>query len=183
MLNELRHRPQHWLCAHLTGNLNCAWFNISQAKCTFLQEFNKYSTLLLRNFMLIFFLSTFWMPLRKGNITMNKLLVALGLAATVALVGCNKDKAPETGATTGEHLENAVEQTGADVQDAAATATDNVATAVDTTAEQIDAAADHTAEATAEAAAKTEAAARDATAKVAGAVESAAADVKQDAQH
>ncbi|MDQ9968737.1 hypothetical protein RFX04_13845, partial [Acinetobacter baumannii] len=36
---------------------------------------------------------------------MNKLLVALGLAATVALVGCNKDKAPETGATTGEHLE------------------------------------------------------------------------------
>ncbi len=28
---------------------------------------------------------------------MNKLLVALGLAATVALVGCNKDKAPETG--------------------------------------------------------------------------------------
>mgnify|MGYP003512656527 CR=1 FL=1 len=35
---------------------------------------------------------------------MNKLLVALGLAATVALVGCNKDKAPETGATTGEHL-------------------------------------------------------------------------------
>ncbi len=31
-------------------------------------------------------------------------------AATVALVGCNKDKAPETGATTGEHLENAAQQ-------------------------------------------------------------------------
>ena len=88
---------------------------------------------------------------------MNKLLVALGLAATVALVGCNKDKAPETGATTGEHLENAAEQAGADIKDATATATDNVATAVDNAGDQIDAAADHTAHATAEAAAKTEA--------------------------
>ena len=35
---------------------------------------------------------------------MNKLLLALGLAATVALVGCAKEKAPETGATTGEQL-------------------------------------------------------------------------------
>ena len=41
---------------------------------------------------------------------MNKVLIALGLAASVALVGCNKQKAPETGATTGEHLENAANQ-------------------------------------------------------------------------
>lgn len=114
----------------------------------------------------IFAIHTYWMPQRKGNMKMNKLLVALGLAATVALVGCNKDKAPETGATTGEHLEHAADQ----------------ATAVTTAADQIDAAADHTATATAEAAAKTEAAARDATAKVAGAVESTAADVKEKAQ-
>jgi hypothetical protein len=26
---------------------------------------------------------------------MNKILLALGLIATIALVGCNKDKAPE----------------------------------------------------------------------------------------
>ena len=50
---------------------------------------------------------------------MNKLLVALGLAATVALVGCNRDQAPETGATTGEHLENAAEQAGHDISGAA----------------------------------------------------------------
>lgn len=49
---------------------------------------------------------------------MNKLMIALGLVATVALVGCNKDKAPETGATTGEHLENAADQAGHDMQDA-----------------------------------------------------------------
>lgn len=85
---------------------------------------------------------------------MNKLLVALGLAATVALVGCNKDKAPETGATTGEHLEHAADQAGADVKNATEAATNNVATAVDTAGDQIDAAADHTATATAEAAAK-----------------------------
>ena len=130
----------------------------------------------------IFDIHTCWMPQRKGNMKMNKLLVALGLAATVALVGCNKDKAPETGATTGEHLENAAEQAGADVKNAADAATTNVATAVDTAADQIDAAADHTAHATAEAAAKTEAAARDATANVAGAVESGAAEVKEKAQ-
>ena len=41
---------------------------------------------------------------------MNKLLIALGLATTVALVGCSKEEAPETGATTGEHLENAANQ-------------------------------------------------------------------------
>ncbi len=121
--------------------------------------------------MFIFLLSTFWMPQRKGNMKMNKLLVALGLAATVALVGCSKEKAPETGATTGEHLEHAAEQAGHDV-----------ATAVDTAADQIDAAADHTATATAEAAAETEAAARDAAANVAGAIESTAADVKEKAQ-
>ncbi len=74
---------------------------------------------------------------------MNKLLVALGLAATVALVGCNKDKAPETGATTGEHLENAADQAGHDIADATseaatatATAVDNAATATATAAEQ-----------------------------------------------
>ena len=67
-----------------------------------------------------------WIKQLKGNMTMNKLLVALGLAATVALVGCNKDKAPETGATTGEHLENAADQAGHDIANAtseAATAT------------------------------------------------------------
>ena len=69
---------------------------------------------------------------------MNKLLVALGLAATVALVGCNKDKAPETGATTGEHLEHAADQASADVKNAADSAASNVATAVDTAADQID---------------------------------------------
>ncbi len=130
----------------------------------------------------IFAIHSYWMPQRKGNMTMNKLLVALGLAATVALVGCNKEKAPETGATTGEHLEHAANQAGADLHNAADAASSDVATAVDTASNQIDAAADHTANATAEAAAKTEAAARDATAKVAGAVESTAADVKQKAQ-
>jgi hypothetical protein len=147
-------------------------------------SFQQFLIFILFKFMVIFLLSIFcWMPRRKGNMIMNKLLVALGLAATVALVGCNKDKAPETGATTGEHLENAAQQVGADVQNATEQASENVATAVDTAGDQIDAAADHTANATAEAAAKTEAAARDATAKVAGAVEQGAANVKQDAQH
>ncbi len=135
-----------------------------------------------RFYVYILAIHTCWMSQRKGNMKMNKLLVAFGLAATVALVGCNKDKAPETGATTGEHLENAAEQASADIQNATATATDNIATAADNAADQIDAAADHTAHATAEAAAKTEAAARDATADVAGAVESTAADVKEKAQ-
>ncbi len=49
---------------------------------------------------------------------MNKLLIALGLAAAVVLVGCSKEKAPETGATTGEHLENAAEQAGHDINSA-----------------------------------------------------------------
>ena len=43
---------------------------------------------------------------------MYKLAIALGLATTVALVGCNKQKAPETGATTGEHLQKAADQAG-----------------------------------------------------------------------
>jgi hypothetical protein len=149
----------------------------------FLQVINKFVTFLFTRFVFIFSISILvGCHNEKGNMKMNKLLVALGLAATVALVGCNKDKAPETGATTGEHLENAAEQAGADVKNAADAATTNVATAVDTAADQIDAAADHTAHATAEAAAKTEAAARDATANVAGAVESGAAEVKEKAQ-
>ena len=50
---------------------------------------------------------------------MNKLLIALGLVATVALAGCNKEKAPETGATTGEHIENAADQAAHDLKNAA----------------------------------------------------------------
>ena len=88
---------------------------------------------------------------------MNKLLVALGLAATVALVGCNKDKAPETGATTGEHLENAAQQASADIKSAGDKAADDIATATDN--------------------------ARKATADTAQAVENTAAEVKKDAQH
>lgn len=91
---------------------------------------------------------------------MNKLLIVLGLAAAVTLVGCSKEKAPETGATTGEHLENAAQQASHDMENAAS-----------------------------EAAAKTEAAAKDvkdaakdATAHVAGAVEQGAGDVKEKAQ-
>jgi hypothetical protein len=119
---------------------------------------------------------------KKGNCTMNKLLVALGLAATVALVGCNKDKAPETGATTGEHLENAADQAGHDI----ATATSEAATA---TATAVDDAATATADAAHDAANHAEAAAhdakeaaKDATAATAGAVEKGAADVKEKAQ-
>ncbi|QXW24735.1 hypothetical protein KXJ74_10095 [Acinetobacter johnsonii] len=113
---------------------------------------------------------------------MNKLLVALGLTATVALVGCNKEKAPETGATTGEHLENAPAKqlTTLKMRDHAASET---TAAADHAAAKIDAAAD-------EAAAKTEAAAHDvkevtkeATADAAAAVEKGAADVKEKAQH
>ncbi|OIG89003.1 hypothetical protein A7M99_05785, partial [Acinetobacter baumannii] len=91
---------------------------------------------------------------------MNKLLVALGLAATVALVGCNKDKAPETGATTGEHLENAAQQATADIKSAGDQAASDIATATDNASAKIDAAADHAADATAKAAAETEATAR-----------------------
>ena len=100
---------------------------------------------------------------------MNKLLVALGLAATVALVGCNKDKAPETDNQTTD--QNVVDQTAA-----------SVGAAVEIASDQIDAAADYTSDAAAEAATKTEDAAREATAKTAGAVESTAADVKEKAQ-
>ncbi len=110
---------------------------------------------------------------------MNKLLVALGLAATVALVGCNKDKAPETGATTGEHLENAAQQASADIKSAGDKAADDIATATDNAAEKIDAATDHAADATAKAAAETEATARKATADTAQAVENTAAEVKK----
>ncbi len=91
---------------------------------------------------------------------MNKLLVALGLAATVALVGCNKEKAPETGATTGQHIENAATQAGQDIKNAA-----------DEAAAKTEAAADNV---------KT--AAKDATAATAGAVEKGAADVKEKTQ-
>ena len=86
---------------------------------------------------------------------MNKLLAAAGLAATVALVGCNKDKAPETGATTGEHIENAASQASHDIKNAAEHAASETEAAADKTAAKIDAAAD-------EAAAKTEAAAHNA---------------------
>ena len=102
---------------------------------------------------------------------MNKLVIALGLAATVALVGCKKNEAPETGATTGEHLENAAQQAGHDVVDA----TQNAATATAT-------AVDHAADATANAAHNAKEAAKDATAATAGAVEQGAANVKEAAQ-
>ncbi len=49
---------------------------------------------------------------------MNKLAMIIGLAATVALVGCKKQEAPETGATTGEHIENAATQASHDVEHA-----------------------------------------------------------------
>ncbi len=82
---------------------------------------------------------------------MNKLLVALGLAATVALVGCNKDKAPETGATTGEHLKMQLTKQAMILQmqllklaTATADAVDNAATA---TAVATENAADATAQA------------------------------------
>lgn len=102
---------------------------------------------------------------------MNKLLVALGLTATVALVGCNKDKAPETGATTGEHLENAADQAGHDIADATSEAATATATAADNAAENAEAAAHNAKEA-----------AKDATAATAGAVEQGAANVKEKAQ-
>lgn len=65
---------------------------------------------------------------------MNKLLLALGLATTVAMVGCSKEKAPETGATTGQHLEKAAEQTAHDIKDATQNAANATATAVDNAA-------------------------------------------------
>ena len=60
---------------------------------------------------------------------MNKVLIALGLAATVALVGCNKkEQATDTDAT------------------AAASATQTATTIVETPSDQIDAAPDYNAE-------------------------------------
>ena len=99
---------------------------------------------------------------------MNKLVIALGLAASVAMVGCSKEKPPETGATTGEHLENAAQQAGNDV----ANATQSAATA---TANAADSAADNAATTTVDAA-------KDATVATAGAVEHGAAHVKEKAQ-
>lgn len=113
-----------------------------------------------------------WITQLEGNMRMNKLLVALGLAATVALVGCNKDKAPETGATTGEHLENAATQAGEDVKDATENAANATATAVD-----------NAADATTNAAHDAKEVAKDATAATATAVEQGAANVKEKAQH
>ena len=110
---------------------------------------------------------------------MNKLLVALGLAATVALVGCNKEKAPETGATTGEHLEN---QAGEDIKDATHNAAENTAVAVDNAAAATENAAHNTAVAVDNAADTTVDATKDATANAAAAVEEGAANVKEKAQ-
>lgn len=118
----------------------------------------------------------------KGNMRMNKLLVALGLAATVALVGCNKDKAPETGATTGEHLENAANQAGHDISDATANAANETATAVDNAADATAAAANNAADHAEAAAHDAKEVAKDATAATAGAVENGAANVKKEAQ-
>ncbi len=71
---------------------------------------------------------------------MNKLLIALGLAAAVVLVGCSKEKAPETGATTGEHLENAAEQAGHDINKAASEAVSDTQKAADEASAKIGAA-------------------------------------------
>ena len=114
---------------------------------------------------------------------MNKLLVALGLAATVALVGCNKEKAPETGATTGEHLENAATQAGEDIKDATQNAADNTAVEVDNAAAATENAAHNTAVAVDNAADATVDATKNATAEAAAAVEQGAANVKEKAQN
>lgn len=118
----------------------------------------------------------------KKEDKMNKILVALGLAATVALVGCNKDKAPETGATTGEHLENAAEQAGADIQNATEDAAQSTATAVDNAADATAQAADNAAAHAENAAHNASEAAKEATADAAAAVEEGAANVKEKAQ-
>ena len=68
---------------------------------------------------------------------MNKLLIALGLPAAVVLVGCSKEKAPETGATTGEHLENAAEQAGHDINKAASEAVSDTQKAADEASEGV----------------------------------------------
>ena len=118
---------------------------------------------------------------KKRKIKMNKLLIALGLVATVALAGCNKEKAPETGATTGEHIENAADQAAHDLKNAADHAASETTAAADNAVAKIDAA-------TEEATAKTEAATHDvkeatknATADAAAAIEKTASDVKEKA--
>lgn len=113
---------------------------------------------------------------------MNKLLVALGLAATVALVGCNKEKAPETGATTGQHIENAATQAGQDIKNAADEAAAKTEDATNKAVAHIDAAADDAAKKTEAAADDVKTAAKDVTAATAGAVEKGAADVKEKTQ-
>jgi Sec-independent protein translocase protein TatA len=135
-------------------------------------------------FVFIFISSSCWMPninLKKVY-KMNKILLALGLIATIALVGCNKDKAPETGATTGEHVENAVDQAKHDVENATKDAASATAQAADHAANATATAVDHAADATAHAADATVDAAKNATATAAGAVEKGAADVKEKAQ-
>mgnify|MGYP002732673104 FL=1 len=103
---------------------------------------------------------------------MNKILIALGLAATVALVGCKKDTPPETGATTGEHLENAAEQAGHDIAVATDHAASETAYAVDNAASHAESAAHNAKEA-----------AKDATAAVAGSVEQGAANIREKAEN
>ena len=103
---------------------------------------------------------------------MNKLLIALGLATTVALVGCSKEKQSETGTTTGERLENTVDQAGHDISKETEYA-----------ASETKAAAEH-AEARAEAAAeKAKEAAKEATASVEGSIEKDAAKVREKAEN
>lgn len=107
---------------------------------------------------------------------MNKLLVSLGLAATVALVGCSKNEVPpETGATTGEHLENAADQAGHDIATASNHAASETVTTIDETADKAAAHAEDAAHSAKEAA-------KEATAAVAGSIEQGAADVKEKAQ-
>jgi hypothetical protein len=115
----------------------------------------------------------------KRKVKMNKFMMILGLAATVALVGCNKDKAPETGATTGEHLENAATQASHDVEHATSDAAAKIDAATDNAVAKIDAAADHAAATTEHAADKAEAATRDAAHDAAASVEKTAQDVKK----
>jgi len=113
---------------------------------------------------------------------MNKLLIALGLAATVALVGCNKQEAPETGATTGEHLENAANQASHDISDATKEAEAKTQAAAEEATSKIEAAGDEAAAKTEAAAENVKEAAKDGTAKAAGAVEEGASNVREKAQ-
>jgi 4-diphosphocytidyl-2C-methyl-D-erythritol kinase len=114
---------------------------------------------------------------------MNKILIALGLAATVALVGCKKDTPPETGATTGEHLENAADQAGHDIAVATDHAASETAEAFDNAASATAQAADNAAMHAENAAHNAKEAAKDATAAVAGSVERGAADVREKAEN